>query len=148
MQCNLKNGYLNFFFFDTWILNLALDQWYIIHGRKCVYVVQSCLTLSDPMDCSPPGSSVHVFLQAQTLEWVAMPSDRGIFLTQGPKLHLSYLLRCRQILYPQSHLGSPWKEAFPCKFTILVYCFIWILMQLLFASMLLCNILSMLYLVQ
>ena len=36
---------------------------------------QSCLTLCNPMDCSPPGSSVHETLQARTLEWVAMPSS-------------------------------------------------------------------------
>ena len=35
-------------------------------------VVQSCLTLSDPMDCSPPGSSVHGIFQARILEWVAI----------------------------------------------------------------------------
>ena len=40
-------------------------------------VAQSCLTLCDPMDCSPPGSSVHGTHQARTLEWVAMPSSRG-----------------------------------------------------------------------
>ena len=33
-------------------------------------VTQSCPTLSDPMDCSPPGSSVHGILQARVLEWV------------------------------------------------------------------------------
>ena len=38
-------------------------------------VTQSCLTLCDPMDCSPPGSSVHGILQARILEWVAMPSS-------------------------------------------------------------------------
>ena len=32
--------------------------------------------LCDPMDCSPPGSSVHGILQARILEWVAMPSSR------------------------------------------------------------------------
>ena len=36
-------------------------------------VAQSCLTLSDPMDCSLPGSSVHWVFQARVLEWVAMP---------------------------------------------------------------------------
>ena len=35
-------------------------------------VTQLCLTLCDPMDCSPPGSSVHEILQARTLEWVAI----------------------------------------------------------------------------
>ena len=42
-------------------------------------VAQSCLTLSDPMDCSPPGSSVHGILHARILEWVAMPSSSGGF---------------------------------------------------------------------
>ena len=35
-------------------------------------VVQSCLTLCDPMDCSPPGSSVHGVFQARVLEWGAI----------------------------------------------------------------------------
>src|SRR5574342_376140 len=35
-------------------------------------VVQSCLTLSDPMDCSLPGSSVHGIFQARVLKWVAI----------------------------------------------------------------------------
>ena len=37
-------------------------------------VIQSCLTLSDPMDCSLPGSSVHGIFQARVLEWVSLPS--------------------------------------------------------------------------
>ena len=36
--------------------------------------LQSCLTLCDPMDCSPLGSSVHEILQARIMEWLAMPS--------------------------------------------------------------------------
>ena len=39
--------------------------------RECE-VAQSCPTLSDPMDCSPPGSSVHGTLQARVLEWGAI----------------------------------------------------------------------------
>ena len=35
-------------------------------------VAQSCLTLSDPMDCSLPGSSVHGVFQARVLEWGAI----------------------------------------------------------------------------
>ena len=35
-------------------------------------VAQSCLTLSNPMDCSPPGSSVHGIFQARVLEWGAI----------------------------------------------------------------------------
>ena len=40
-------------------------------------VTQSCPTLSDPMDCSPPGSSILGILQARVLEWVAISSSRG-----------------------------------------------------------------------
>ena len=35
-------------------------------------VAQSCLTLSNPMDCSLPGSSIHGIFQARVLEWVAI----------------------------------------------------------------------------
>ena len=35
-------------------------------------VAQSCPTLHDPMDCSPPGSSIHGIFQARELEWVAI----------------------------------------------------------------------------
>ena len=41
--------------------------------------LQSCLTLSNPLDCSLPGSSIHGILQAGILEWVAMSSSRGPF---------------------------------------------------------------------
>ena len=43
-----------------------------------VLVDQSCLTLGDPMDCSWPGSFDHGILQARIVEWVAMPSSRGL----------------------------------------------------------------------
>ena len=43
----------------------------------CVLVAQSCPTLCDPMDCSPPGSSVHGILQARILEWTAISFSRG-----------------------------------------------------------------------
>ena len=42
-------------------------------------LLQLCPTLCYPMDCSPPGSSVHGILQARILEWVAMTSFRGSF---------------------------------------------------------------------
>ena len=44
---------------------------------ECVLLTQFCPTLCDPMDCSPPGSSVHGILQATILEWVAIPFSRG-----------------------------------------------------------------------
>ena len=42
-----------------------------------VLVAQSCLILCNPMDCSPPGSSVHGTLQVRVLEWVAISFSRG-----------------------------------------------------------------------
>ena len=44
-----------------------------------VLVTQSCLTLCEPMDCCPPGSSVHGILQARILAWVAIFFSRGSF---------------------------------------------------------------------
>ena len=40
-------------------------------------MLSCCLTRCDPMDCSPPGSSVHGFSQARILKWVAIPFSRG-----------------------------------------------------------------------
>ena len=42
-----------------------------------VLVAQSCLTLCDPKDGSPPGSSVHGLLQARMLDWDAISFSRG-----------------------------------------------------------------------
>ena len=44
---------------------------------RCTHSPQSCLMLWDPMDCSPPGTSIHGVLQARKLEWAAMSSSRG-----------------------------------------------------------------------
>ena len=41
-------------------------------------VTQLCLTLYNPMDCTPPGSSVHGISQARILEWVACPSPEDL----------------------------------------------------------------------
>ena len=38
-------------------------------------VAQSCPTIGDPMNCSPPGSSIHGIFQARVLEWVAIKSS-------------------------------------------------------------------------
>ena len=49
-------------------------------------LLQSCPTLCDPMDCSPPGSSVHGILQARILEKGCHFLLQGIFLTLGIEL--------------------------------------------------------------
>ena len=66
----------------------------------------SYLTLCDPMDCSPPGSSVHGIFQAQILEWVAIFSSRGFSPSrdQTPVSHTSPALQADSL--PLSHQGS------------------------------------------
>ena len=60
-----------------------------------IQLLQSCLTLCDPMDCSLPGSSVHGILQARILEWVVIFLLQRIFLTQGLNPRLLCLLHCQ-----------------------------------------------------
>ena len=82
-----------------------------------VLVAQSCLTLCDPMDCSPPGSSVHGILQARMLEWVAMPSPGDLPDTEiesrSPALQAGslpsepqvvFIIHCSIINFPE----TPW----------------------------------------
>ena len=49
----------------------------ILNRKVKVLVSELCLTLCDPIDCSPPGSSVRGILQARILEWVAISFSRG-----------------------------------------------------------------------
>ena len=68
-------------------------------------VAQSCLTLSDPMDCSPPGSSIHGIFQARVLEWGAIAFSNYSFAAAAAKLLQSWLALCDPI--DGSPPGSP-----------------------------------------
>ena len=73
-------------------------------------VAQSCPTLSDPMDCSPPGSSVHWIFQARVLEWVATAfSVGGLYLLN---ISLPFHLNC----CVWGGLSAGW------KFVVPLYC--------------------------
>ena len=80
------------------------EQWV---QRACVraQLLQSCPILCNPMDCNPPGSSVHGIFQARILEWSAMPSSRGSFWPRD-QTHISCVSSTADSL-PLSHLGSP-----------------------------------------
>ena len=81
--------------------------------------LQSGLTLCNPMDRSPPGSSVHRILQARILEWVVMPSSRGSSQPRNQTC-ISYM-SCigRQVLYHSHHLGIPLMPIVaPSKFSV------------------------------
>ena len=54
-----------------------LENKAILIAWKWKLVAQSYVNLCDPMDCSPPGSSLHGIFQARILEWVAVSSCRG-----------------------------------------------------------------------
>ena len=88
-------------FLSVWLVNqnhlIPQSFWPSVHA-------QSCPTLCDPMDCSPPGSSVHGIFQARILEWVAMPFSRGLSQHRD-QTRVSRI--ARQILYHLSYLGSP-----------------------------------------
>ena len=67
-------------------------------------VVQSCLILSDPMDCSPPGTSIHGIFQARVLEWGAIAfSDSKHFCMElfisFSMLSLMSILQMRKLRY-------------------------------------------------
>ena len=70
-------------------------QWQLIYFLTrnvmpaCVLSLQLCLTLCNPMECSPPGS-VHGILQERVLERVAMPSSRGSFQPRD-QTYVSYI---------------------------------------------------------
>ena len=67
-------------------------------------VTQSCLTLCNPRDCSPPGSSVHGDFPGKNTGAGCHALLQGIFLTKGSNPGIPH---CRQILYCLSHQGSP-----------------------------------------
>ena len=72
----------------------------------CVCLVtQSCLTLCDPMDCSPPGTSVHGDSPGKNAWLSCHALLQQIFPTQGLNPGLPH---CRWILDHLSHQGSPW----------------------------------------
>ena len=106
------------------------QQWF-----GCSVVSNSC----DPMDCSPPGYSVHGTLQARILEWVAISFSRG---SSGPRDRTqifciaSGLLHCRWTLHCLNHHGSPGGaedaliiysacKNWPCSY-LPIHCLLWI----------------------
>ena len=81
---------------------------YLSLGHGCALLLsrfRSCLTLCDPMDGSPPGSSVHGILQARILEWAAMSSSRGPSRSRD-RTRVSYSSSPgRRVLYQYCHLA-------------------------------------------
>ena len=70
-----KACFILFNFWDLFFLHSS--QVCFLVRCMCAKSFQLCPTLCNPMDCSPPGSSVHRILQARILEWVAISYSRG-----------------------------------------------------------------------
>ena len=62
--------------FNSYMIH-TLPNTSILYTCMCAKVLQACPSLCDPVDCSPPGSSVHGILQARILEWAAISCSRG-----------------------------------------------------------------------
>ena len=88
----------------------ASSEYYqpIKNGACCCLLTQSCMILCNPMDCSPPGSSVHGILQARILEWVAISFSRGYF---WPKDRTYISCTGRRILYHWTIWEAPIKNS-------------------------------------
>ena len=88
---------------DLFVLPLPLPL------HVCVRT-QSCPTLLNPMDCSPPGSSVHGISRARILEWVAISSSRGSsWLRDRTRISCISCISCTVQVdsLPLHHLGIP-----------------------------------------
>ena len=77
----LQGIYIYIFLLKLYLIHFYVFIFYfwVYHfyfSSLCVYG-WLCLTLCDPVDHSPPGSSVHVIIQARILEWVAISYSRG-----------------------------------------------------------------------
>ena len=73
----------------------------------CCSVTESCLTLCDPIDCSPPGSFVHRIFQVRILEWVAISSSRGSSQLKNQTQVCFISCIGRQILLPLCYQENP-----------------------------------------
>ena len=71
-----------------------------------VQLLQLCQTLCNPLDCTPPGFSVHGILQARILEWVAMPSSRGSSQPRD-RIHISFISRFAGGFFTAKPLRKP-----------------------------------------
>ena len=78
-----------------------------MQANVCAKSLQSCLTLCDPMDCSPPGSSVHGDSPGKNTGVGCHALLQGIFPTQGSNLGLLHLLPCQEVSLPVAPLGKP-----------------------------------------
>ena len=113
--------HLDFSFYNTFAnilasfnksLSLLEDKIILRKNSLCVCPksLQSCMAFCSPMDCSPPGSSVHGILHTRALGWVAMPSSRGSSQPRDWTPYLLCLLHWQAGSLPRVSPGKPFKK--------------------------------------
>ena len=106
--CQLQNlGHLSIHNHVSQLLIIS-----IIYIHVCAKSLQSCLTLCNPMDCSPPGFSVHRIFQARILEKVVISSSRGSSWP-GDRTHISCIAGGFFTVEPS---GKPYTYIYPLFF--------------------------------
>ena len=96
---------------NIWAFLRILTVQHLNNDIQRAFSVTSVM-LNSLQSCTLPSSSVHGILQARILEWVAMPSSRASSQPRDQTCITYVSCIGRQILYPLSHLGSPWYPAF------------------------------------
>ena len=96
-------------------------MWVIVSKKISLYCLCCCCLIAKhvllfciPLDCSPPGSSVHEISQTRILKWVAI-SSRGIFPTQRSSLSL---LHWQVDSLPLKHQGGPFVLSYPTVLSV------------------------------
>ena len=106
--------------FSIFVLLQAWAPSPVLEDYICCSVARSCPTLCDPMDCSPPGFSVHGIFQARILEWAAIPSPGDLphpgIEPVSPPLQVDSLLT--------EPPGKPWANKYVYIY-IYIYIYIW-----------------------
>ena len=124
----------NITFVESWACGVTVCGYFHSQGfmllsvswkRKCKSVSQLCPALCDPMDCSPPDSSIHGILQTRILEGVAIPFSRGSSWsrdwTWSPALQADSLLTelPGKLLFPGKYLPKGTNRKEPRLYAIL-----------------------------
>ena len=105
------------------ILYIYIYIWFRYMHMCLWWVIQLCLILSDSMDCSPPGFSIHGIFHARILEWVAISSP-GNLPDPGSNPHLFHLLHWQADSLPLCHLGSIYIRLIETYVSVNIYVYI------------------------
>ena len=90
-----------------WINSMVYPYYGLLKTSESVKSLTPVQLFDTPLDCSPPGSSVHGILQARILEWVAMPSSKGSSSPRDRTWVTCISCLAGRLLYLLSHQGNP-----------------------------------------